>query len=221
MKMTGQYRHWMVTVHAGHVDINIDDYEADEDGGAERLATDLISALNAHWEVLREHEDLRYAIGQVETTNSGRLHIQAYTEWKRSFRVGEVAKRWAGSYEQRNGSRDAARDYCRKKDSRVQGLDELGQWRDDPHDNHRESLRQKAVSMIAVEGLTPERIAMREPMVYFVHFRAIEALSKALGRDIDVPKIRRNIKGFGEPADDDGGTEKEGQAQDPLSAFED
>ena len=86
--MTGQYRHWMVTVHAGHVDINTDDYEADEDGGAERLATDLISAYNAHWEVLREHDDLRYAIGQVETTSSGRLHIQAYTEWKRSFRWG-------------------------------------------------------------------------------------------------------------------------------------
>ena len=61
--MTGQYRHWMVTVHAGHVDINTDDYEADEDGGAERLATDLISALNAHWEVLRDTMTFVIAIG--------------------------------------------------------------------------------------------------------------------------------------------------------------
>ena len=57
-------------------------------------------------------------------------------------------------------------------------------------------------------------------MVYFVHFRAIDALHDALRETIPIPKSRKKVIGFGEPAVEHGEQEKEGQAQDPLTKFE-
>ncbi len=184
--MANQYRHWMVTVQPGHVgidrndsDLHFDDTRTIEDWDEYTLG--VVEEFREHWQRLSECNGIRYAIGQIEVDSKGFYHIQAYTEWEVSLRIGEVAKRWSGHYEQRNGTRDQARDYCRKKDTRIEELPTIGVWRDDPHDNHRESLRIRALRAITVDGLSPLAIAMELPEVYFVHHAGIEALCAKLG----------------------------------------
>jgi len=184
--MSGQYRHWMVTVQPGHVGIDrvdsnlhFDDTHTIEDWDVYTLG--VVEEFREHWQRLSECNGIRYANGQIEVDSKGFYHIQAYTEWEVSLRIGEVAKRWSGHYEQRNGTRDQARDYCRKKDTRVEELPTIGEWRVDPHDNHRESLRIRALRAITVDGMSPLAIAMELPEVYFVHYSGITALCDKLG----------------------------------------
>jgi len=174
--VANQYRHWMVTVQPGHVGIVVDEID-----DWDEYALGVVEEFREHWQRLSECNGIRYANGQIEVDSKGFYHIQAYTEWEVSLRIGEVAKRWSGHYEQRNGTRDQARDYCRKKDTRIEELPTIGEWRDDPHDNHRESLRIRALRAITVDGLSPLAIAMELPEVYFVHHAGIEALCAKLG----------------------------------------
>jgi len=180
--MADQYRHWVVTVQPGHVGIVVDEID-----DWEEYTLGVVEAYRNHWENLAEAEGLRYAIGQIEVDSKGFYHIQAYTEWTNSMRIGEVAKRWAGHFEQRNGTRDQARDYCRKKDTRLEELVEIGVWRKDPHDNYRESMRVRALRAITVDGLTPLQIARELPEVYFVHHSGIKALWEMLNQYGETP----------------------------------
>ncbi len=173
--VANQYRHWMVTVQPGHVGIVVDEID-----DWDEYALGVVEEFREHWQRLSECNGIRYAIGQIEVDSKGFYHIQGYTEWTSSLRIGEVAKRWSGHYEQRNGTRDQARDYCRKKDTRVEELPTIGEWRVDPHDNHRESLRIRAIRAITVDGMSPYDIARELPEVYFVHHAGIIALCKKL-----------------------------------------
>ncbi len=183
--MANQYRHWMVTVQPGHCGIDRMDPDGIYDGTRtiedwDEYTLGVVEEFREHWQRLSECNDIRYAIGQIEVDSKGFYHIQAYTEWKVSLRIGEIAKRWSGHYEQRNGTRDQARDYCRKKDTRIEELPTIGEWRVDPHDNHRESLRIRALRAITVDGMSPYDIARELPEVYFVHHSGIIALCKKL-----------------------------------------
>lgn len=78
-----------------------------------------------------EGHGVRYAIWQIETCpQSGRRHYQGYIEFDKSVRMGAV-KRIIGDHahlEARRGTRDEARDYCRKEDTRTEGPYEYGTW---------------------------------------------------------------------------------------------
>ncbi len=178
--MANQYRHWCTTVQPGHVGIEVD---VIDDWEEYRLG--VVEAFREHWENLAECEGIRYAVGQIEVDGKGFYHMQVYSEWMTSLRVGEVAARWAGHYEQRLGTRDQARVYCQKKDTRVEELAEIGEWRSDPHDNYRESMRVRALRAITVDGMSPLEIARELPEVYFVHHNGIEALWKKLNQTSD------------------------------------
>jgi len=193
--MANQYRHWMVTVQPGHVGIvvELEESSAWKEYDWEEYTLGVVEEFREHWQRLSECNGIRYAIGQIEVDSKGFYHIQAYTEWKVSLRIGEVAKRWSGHYEQRNGTRDQARDYCRKKDTRIEELPTIGEWIEDLHSNHRESLRIRALRAITVDGLSPLAIAMELPEVYFVHHAGIDALCLKLGitdtsRELEVLK---------------------------------
>lgn len=75
---------------------------------------------------LFEHcgSDIRYAVWQLERCPStSKMHVQGYVEFKSSMRIASV-KRLLGSrchLERRNGPREAAIEYCRKEDTRVDG----------------------------------------------------------------------------------------------------
>nr|QXP07584.1 MAG: replication associated protein [Arizlama virus] len=74
---------------------------------------------------------MRYMIQQEEIGEDGFTnHLQGYVEFKKSTRFN-TAKSFIGDYshiEPRRGTRDQARDYCRKPESRVGGPYEDGTW---------------------------------------------------------------------------------------------
>jgi len=153
-KSQPQKRHWMGTIQLGHLEHHTDTFMD-------------------WWEVCKDAPDLVYAIAQIEEAETGTLHIQVYTEWKTSLRRSEVSKRAGmGHWEPRRGSRTQCRDYCRKKDSRVEKLGEFGEWRPDIVSNPVESPKAQAIAWL-MEGLTPAEICAKSPEVFFTHHRSI------------------------------------------------
>lgn len=72
---------------------------------------------------------LDYACWQMEMGESGTLHLQGYIELSRSQRLSFVRKVIPGAHwEHRRGTREQARDYARKDDTRVDGPWEIGVW---------------------------------------------------------------------------------------------
>lgn len=70
---------------------------------------------------------VRYAVWQKEKVSTE--HIQGYMELNKPMKFGGI-KKWlpTAHLEARKGSRDQARDYCMKDDSRVAGPWEYGSW---------------------------------------------------------------------------------------------
>lgn len=161
--MDGQYRHWCGTIHEGH----LGKFDAD-----------------LTWEEiflrLTEQPGLKYASAQLEDAD-GTLHLQVYTEWKKSLRLSELRKRQAAHWEPRNGTRAAARKYTRKAESRVDGPWEFGEWRKDGARPKAESPKARALAYIS-DGLSPQEIAEIDPTAFFTHHRAICELYKMLAR---------------------------------------
>lgn len=125
------------------------------------------------WLCLQGAPGLVYAVGQVEEAETGTLHIQVYTEWQTSVRRTEVVKRAGkGHWEPRRGTRTQCRDYCRKKDSRVMKLGEIGKWRPDVKSDPMESPKKQALKML-MDGMDPREICEKSPEVFFTHHRAI------------------------------------------------
>lgn len=63
---------------------------------------------------------IRYFVYQLETTSKGRIHIQAYIETYDQLRISQLKARLGDRTlhaEPREGTREAARDYCLKDDS--------------------------------------------------------------------------------------------------------
>lgn len=81
-----------------------------------------------------EDNYVRYAIGQHEISpETGRRHIQAYIEFNRPVRIPHVQRVFGdrtAHCESRRGTRESARDYCRKPESRVPDTTptETGTW---------------------------------------------------------------------------------------------
>lgn len=73
---------------------------------------------------------IRYAIGQVERCpETQRLHLQAYLEFTHPTRIKSVQEVFNGCHcETRRGTREQARDYCSKEETRVHGPWEHGKW---------------------------------------------------------------------------------------------
>jgi hypothetical protein len=164
-----QRRHWMATVWPNHLglDVGCSDHE-------------LIDAMESFWETLSSLPGLKYAVGQIERSpETGNLHIQAYTEWGSSKRLSEVVKIFPAHLEFRKGSRDDARDYCRKKKwkgndkGQVKRLPEFGEWR--ASKEQAPSPKQRALDYLT-KGFVPADILRMDPEVYFTHYRSIEAV---------------------------------------------
>lgn len=102
----------------------------------QRYKTRLYQDLNSLLECEKFHTDLsapsatitasvRYAVWQFERgDNTGRLHVQAYVEFKAPVRIAGVKSLFGNTSihcEKRMASAQQARDYCMKEDSRVEG----------------------------------------------------------------------------------------------------
>lgn len=73
--------------------------------------------------------NLRYIVWQVE--KASKEHVQGYAEFSKPTRMGSIKKYCdcpAIHLETRKGTRDQARDYCLKEDTRSRGPFEWGEW---------------------------------------------------------------------------------------------
>lgn len=165
--MSQQKRHWVGTMWAGH--IGLDDDCSEEE---------TIDAFRREWQNLQDLPNMRYLGGQVERADTGRLHIQFYVEFSKSYRMKEVLRNISANIEPRKGTRDEARKYCRstiykgKNKGRIVLLPEFGEWRVEKVASV--SPKQRALQMLK-QGFSPSDILQHDPDVYFTHYRAIEA----------------------------------------------
>ena len=173
--MAGQKRHWVHTVHKGHI-------------GNEDMTDDTFAALvRVLFEGLAEDTRCRWFSGQFEICpDTDRYHAQCYSEWHSSLRMSEVIKAIPSHVEIREGTRTQARDYSLKEETRVDELGSYGEWLPDAEETARltggkssKTLSSIAVAAIVEEGMTPEQIALEHPKVYFQHYPRIHALFEA------------------------------------------
>lgn len=108
--------------------------------------------------VRENSERIRYAVWQQEECpDSGRIHIQAYIELKSAVRLTGVKSLFGSTVhaEKRRGSRDQAKAYCSKEETRKSGPFEHGVW--DLCPGKRSDL--EAVRAMLDEGRTEKEIA--------------------------------------------------------------
>ena len=138
-----------------------------------------LESFDEWWDLLLQSPGLRYAAGQIEKSpETGKLHIQCYTEWTTSLRMKEIYGRMEAHWEFRRGSRSEARDYVRSSHyhgvpkGKVRALPEHGEWRPEGTVSEDMSPKQRALQFLA-NGMTPREIAQYYPDVFFTHHRAI------------------------------------------------
>lgn len=74
--------------------------------------------------------DSQYMVYQIEEGETGTTHVQGYIEFTQTRRLSAVKRMLGGRchLERRRGTRDQARAYCMKEESRVEGPFEYGTW---------------------------------------------------------------------------------------------
>ena len=171
--MNVQKRHWCFTAYAGHLGLD-DDFSSEE----------IIDAMRSHWESVNDLPGIRYAIAQIEMCpTTHRLHIQGYLEFKDSKRMGTIYKMFPANLEYRKGSRDDARDYCRKKNGKEKKkakcnvYPNLGRWRKERATGISPKVR--SINMLR-KGFTPEDILKHDIEAYFTHYKAIESIYRLM-----------------------------------------
>ena len=176
--MSGQRRLFIHTVHKKHL------------GDAEMSDETFVDTMGKVFGSLTEDQRLRYVVGQFEICpDSGRLHGQLYSEWRKSLRITDIVKVLPSHVEMKskNSNRTECKAYATKEASRAkQGLiGEFGEWRPEEVKVVAPKQKEIALDMLVRLGLTPEEIALQAPEVYFTHYHAIQSLfnarEKALG----------------------------------------
>lgn len=175
--MAEQKRHWLHTVHSGHLGLELG-----------HTLQEFIDGMNGWVENLIQDTRLRYLCGQVEKCpETGTFHGQMYTEWKKSLRFAELIKVAPSHAEYRKGTRTEARDYCTssvyggKEKGKLADLPAFGEWRPDAEASTKRVTQKEQAIHYILEGLTPTDIALKDPLVYFTHHYAINRLWEARG----------------------------------------
>ncbi len=128
----------------------------------------------------------RYAVWQRESCpDTHREHFQGYIEFHQPVRMSVVKSVLGGAHiESRRGSREQARDYCRKEESRVEGPWEFGTWTPGGQGARSDLL---AVACAISGGKRAAEIADLFPVQFIKFHRGIEKLIEVLhpvaGRD--------------------------------------
>lgn len=168
---TAQKRHWVHTIWPAHVGLE-DDADIDE----------MMEAFHGVIDEVRTDGRLRYLTGQIEEGDGGGVHCQVYTEWTTSLRRAQVCKALPSHAEYRTGTRQQARDYCRKSEGRIFAFIDHGEWRPERGDDdfgQRDGPKARALKMV-LEGKDPIQIAEDDPEAFFTFHRSICSLYGAL-----------------------------------------
>lgn len=120
---------------------------------------------------------VRYAIYQREKSpTTGALHYQGYMEFTKPVKFGGL-KKWSPTahFEERKGTRDQARDYCRKEESRVEAPVEFGEF--GAGQGRRTDL---AAACELVKESGAKRVAEEMPEVFVKFHKGLKELERAL-----------------------------------------
>lgn len=80
---------------------------------------------------LSKLKNFRYVIGQIEETKTKKPHLQGYIEFSKKVPFSHILKIIPGAHLEHKVSastREEARDYCKKLESRIQPPIEYGEW---------------------------------------------------------------------------------------------
>lgn len=120
---------------------------------------------------------MRYLVFQIERGDQGTEHIQGYVEFSRKCRL-RFAKQHIHNnahLERRRGTREQARDYCKKEETRLRGPFEYGEW---ILDGQRTDLSQLLDGVR--EGKTDLALFEDQPEGFARHYRAIRNVRSLL-----------------------------------------
>lgn len=147
--------------------------------------------INNPTEHLKLAEGVRYIIYQREQGAQGTQHFQGYAEFFKPQRLTgakALLSTPTAHLEKRMGTREQARDYCRKADSRIEGPWELGEWIEGPGTRTDIKTAMEAVK----SGKRELEIAEEHPEVWARNFRALERYKQLLQQTApprDMPKV--------------------------------
>lgn len=146
---------------------------------------------DADWSTDRVDETkVRYLVCQLERCpTTQKLHFQGYCELFKPARLTGLKKAlgansWRGF--SRLGTREQARDYCMKEDTRVDGPWEIGAWAGGQ--GFRTDL-EKVIDMVK-EGRTRKEVADELPQVYMRYHGGIDKLVSLQQK----PRLRENLE---------------------------
>lgn len=129
-------------------------------------------------ELLQKFEEFaRYVIFQKEAGKKGTPHYQGYVEFYKPKRYVWCSKNIApGWWKKREGTREQARAYCQKGDTRLDGPWEAGQFLDSGQGKRTDIDR---LVELAEQGLSTHEIARQEPRAAIRYPRGLQLIVEA------------------------------------------
>jgi len=143
------------------------------------LTTDQFrSAITTDWSV-------KYAVAQLESGDAGTKHFQGYVEFGKVMRLTGVKKLLqTAHWEQRMGTREQARDYCQKADSRLEPGFEVGDFA--AGGQGRRNDLASAVAMVKESG-NLKAVMDEMPEMFVKYGRGLRELAMAMSVPRDDP----------------------------------
>ncbi|AJD07567.1 replication-associated protein [Sewage-associated circular DNA molecule] len=133
-----------------------------------------------------DYANIRYLVFQLEVGELGTPHSQGYCEFTKPVRLVALKKIIPGVHgEPRKGTRDQARAYCMKEDTRTEGPWEYGEW---PLQQGKRSDVDVVIADINA-GKSLADIQQDHPAIYIRLHAGIEKLIAARKPVKPVPKI--------------------------------
>jgi len=152
-------------------------------------------AVNRHWcftlnnptDKLIWDEKVRYAVYQLEKGDQGTPHYQGYIEFDKPSRMPKKLIPGA-HFEARKGTRDQARAYCMKDESRVEGPFEYGEWIEG------QGARSDIHKMVQTckKGTTKQELIEEHTEVYAKYPRFVELCKRTYAKKRD-PANEMNV----------------------------
>lgn len=144
---------------------------------------------NMDWKI-ENSEKIRYCVYQKEECpTTKKPHYQGYIELDKPMRVAGVRKllNCNAHLEVKKGTRDQARTYCMKEESRIDGPWEIGTWTNGQ--GTRTDLSN--IAKLIIEGRPESEIFEQNPETYIKYHSGI---SKAIGLVQGKAKHRENLR---------------------------
>lgn len=131
--------------------------------------------------VIEAYPQILYLVYQQEVGANGTSHYQGYVEFKSAKKLSTLKNKLdpAIHFERRRGTRNQARDYARKEETRASGDSgpfEFGVFREAPGQGHRSDL--VAISEALREQRSLRAISVEYPGQYIRYSRGIEAFQR-------------------------------------------